>query len=65
MELRREFERVFDCASSDGLRHAECQRTAVVYWMATSIDRPVGRSMPGVGLRIVDAAGRGPRRAPR
>ena len=59
LELRRNFERVFDCRITDGYALTECNGSAVVYWQGDAF-RPgsVGRAMPGVGLRIVDDEGR-------
>jgi long-chain acyl-CoA synthetase len=55
LELRRQFERTFDCRITDGYALTECNGSAVVYWDGDAF-RPgsVGRAMPDVDLRIVD-----------
>jgi long-chain acyl-CoA synthetase len=59
LELRRQFERTFDCRITDGYALTECNGSAVVYWDGDAF-RPgsVGRAMPDVDLRIVDDQGR-------
>jgi long-chain acyl-CoA synthetase len=59
LELRRQFERTFDCRITDGYALTECNGSAVVYWDGDAF-RPgsVGRAMPDVELRIVDDEGR-------
>jgi long-chain acyl-CoA synthetase len=59
LEVRRQFERTFECRITDGYALTECNGSAVVYWDGDRF-RPgsVGRAMPGVELRIVDDDGR-------
>jgi long-chain acyl-CoA synthetase len=59
IELRREFERVFQCRITDGYGMTECHGSAVAYWDGDEW-RPgsAGRALPGVTLRIADDAGR-------
>ena len=47
LELRRQFERVFDCRITDGYALTECNGSAVVYWDGDAF-RPgsFGRAMP-------------------
>jgi long-chain acyl-CoA synthetase len=59
LEVRRQFERTFECRITDGYALTECNGSAVVYWDGDAF-RPgsVGRAMPDVHLRIVDDEGR-------
>ena len=57
-EVRVEFERVFDCRVYEGYGHSEGVGAATVFHRRDPVvPGAVGRALPGIDLRVVDAEG--------